>query len=90
MTSSFITPIAVEDWDVLEHVMDYSYAKQLHCTSTEHPVMMSEASVSFLCSLNNYNNVDVVLKLLSNETNYYIIIVMGKPQYLVDNNNNNL
>ena len=40
--------ITVEDWDVFEQVVDYTYAKHLRSVPSEHPVLMSEASVSII------------------------------------------
>ena len=44
--------VAVEDWDLFEQVMDYSYAKHIKSESQFHPVMMSEPAVSVRYGLN--------------------------------------
>lgn len=36
----------VEDWDLFEQVLDYSYSKHIKSESQFHPVMMSEPAVS--------------------------------------------
>lgn len=37
--------VIVEDWDLFEKVVDYTYTKHLRSVPSEHPVLMSEASV---------------------------------------------
>jgi len=44
--SFIIIIMAVEDWDLFEEVMDYSYAKHIKSESHQHPVLMSEPAVS--------------------------------------------
>ena len=38
---------AVEDWDTFEKLLDYLYVKDIKSESALHPVLMSEASVSY-------------------------------------------
>ena len=40
--------VVVEDWDLFEKVVDYTYTKHLRSVPSEHPVLMSEASVRHL------------------------------------------
>ena len=40
-------PNAVEDWDTFEKLLDYLYVKDIKSESALHPVLMSEASVSY-------------------------------------------
>lgn len=37
---------AVENWDLFEEVLDYSYKKHIKSESNLHPVLMSEPAVS--------------------------------------------
>ena len=41
--------IAVENWDVYEQMLDYTYKRYIQSESQEHPVLMSEPAVSLLC-----------------------------------------
>lgn len=36
----------IEDWDVFEKILDYTYAKCIKSEAEFHPVLMSEAPVS--------------------------------------------
>ena len=36
----------VEDWDMFERIMDYTYSHHIRSESMMHPVMMSEPAVS--------------------------------------------
>ena len=38
----------IDDWDVFEKILDYTYAKCIKSESEFHPVLMSEAPVCFL------------------------------------------
>lgn len=38
----------IEDWDLFEKVLDYTYAKCIKSESELHPVLISEASVCFI------------------------------------------
>ena len=40
--------VAVEDWDLYEQLLDYTYASQLRTESYDHPLMMSECPVRSL------------------------------------------
>ena len=44
--SSYIKDGMIEDWDMLEQILDYSYAKIIKSESEYHPVLFSEAAVS--------------------------------------------
>ena len=37
----------IEDWDVFEKVLDYTYNKCIKSESEFHPILMSEAPVRF-------------------------------------------
>ena len=36
----------VEDWDLFENVLQYTFGKHLRCDASKHPVLMSEPVVS--------------------------------------------
>merc|ERR1712158_1016 len=42
--STFIKEGMIEDWDMLEQILDYSYAKIIKSESEYHPVLFSEAA----------------------------------------------
>ena len=42
----FLAVLSVENWEIFEQVMDYSYKKHIKSESHLHPVLLSEASVS--------------------------------------------
>lgn len=42
----FLDVLSVENWDMFEQVIDHTYKRYVQSESQEHPVMMSEASVS--------------------------------------------
>ena len=44
--STYIKDGMIEDWDMLEQILDYSYAKIIKSESEYHPVLFSEAAVS--------------------------------------------
>lgn len=48
VTVDWLLFVSVEDWDIFERVVDYTYSKHLRSVPSEHPVLMSEASVSAL------------------------------------------
>lgn len=37
----------IEDWDIFEKILNYTYAKCIKSESEFHPVLMSEAPVCF-------------------------------------------
>jgi len=41
----YVKDSMIEDWDVFEKVLDYTYAKCIKSDSEFHPVLMSEAPV---------------------------------------------
>ena len=41
----YVKDCMIEDWDVFEKVLDYTYAKCIKSESEFHPVLMSEAPV---------------------------------------------
>ena len=43
--STYIKDGMIEDWDMLEQILDYSYAKIIKSESEYHPVLFSEAAV---------------------------------------------
>ena len=46
--STYIKDGMIQDWDMLEQILDYSYAKIIKSESEYHPVLFSEAAVSLL------------------------------------------
>lgn len=44
-TELTVFTISVDNWDILENVLNYTYKRHIQSESQEHPVMMSEASV---------------------------------------------
>jgi actin-related protein len=38
----------IEDWDIFEKILNYTYAKCIKSESEFHPVLMSEAPVCFI------------------------------------------
>ena len=53
--STYIKDGMIEDWDMLEQILDYSYAKIIKSESEYHPVLFSEAAVSI-----NYTLLSVI------------------------------
>ena len=49
--STYIKDGMIEDWDMLEQILDYSYAKIIKSESEYHPVLFSEAAVSLNSNL---------------------------------------
>lgn len=51
----------IDDWDVFEKILDYTYSKCIKSESEFHPVLMSEAPVSIILVkikvLNSFNNI---------------------------------
>ena len=44
--STYIKDGMIEDWDMFEQILDYSYAKVIKSESEYHPVLFSEPAVS--------------------------------------------
>ena len=36
----------IEDWDLFENVLQYTFGKHLRCDASKHPILMSEPVVS--------------------------------------------
>ena len=49
--ATYIKDGMIEDWEMFEQMLDYSYAKVLKSESEYHPVLFSEAPVSTLLSI---------------------------------------
>ena len=51
----------IEDWDVFEKVLDYTYNKCIKSESEFHPILMSEAPVRFekKASFREWSTIDV-------------------------------
>jgi len=47
--------VVVDNWDIFEQVVDYTYSKHLRSVPAEHPVLMSEAPVRKLGSCLVFN-----------------------------------
>ena len=48
---TYIKDGMIEDWDMLEQILDYSYAKIIKSESEYHPVLFSEAAVSVMLTI---------------------------------------
>lgn len=43
---SFVKDGLIDDWDILEKVLDFTFAKHLHCDPSNHPILFTEPVVS--------------------------------------------
>lgn len=52
--TSFLKDGLVNDWDLFEKVLDFTFIKYLRCDPSQHPVLFTEpvvsSSISFVCS----------------------------------------
>lgn len=48
---SFLKDGLVNDWDVFEKVLDFTFLKYLRCDPSQHPILFTEPVVSFVFNL---------------------------------------
>jgi actin-related protein len=51
---SFLKDGLVEDWDLFEKVLNYTFGKHLRCDPSKHPILMSEPVVGILFLYSEY------------------------------------
>jgi len=48
-----VKPPLVDDWDLYQHFLSHTFSRHIKCKPEEHPVLMSEATVSGMGKLDN-------------------------------------